>query len=168
MRKLLMVCGILMLAAIPASAQDKYPSAEVFAGYSYLHLDGGGNGHGFDLSVSANFGPRFGAVADFSYHRGSGSLSGGNAYGYLFGPRIYARGKAATGFFHVLLGGVTVSGGGSVSGFALALGGGVDINAGKKVAVRIGQFDYVPARFFGVWTHNFRYTGGVVFKIGEK
>ncbi|HLG15844.1 MAG TPA: outer membrane beta-barrel protein [Blastocatellia bacterium] len=168
MKKLLMVCGILFLAAIPAAAQDTYPSAEVYAGYSYLHLDGGGNGHGFDISVSGNFGPRFGAVADFAYHRGTGAFSGASAYSYLFGPRVYARGERATGFFHALLGGATLSGGGSISGFALGIGGGVDINAGKNIAVRLGEFDYVPARFAGIWTHNFRYTGGIVFKFGEK
>ena len=47
-------------------------------------------------------------------------------------------------------------------------GGGVDINAGKKVAVRLAQFDYIPTRFSGFWFHNFRYEAGIVFMVGGK
>jgi hypothetical protein len=60
----------------------------------------------------------------------------------LIGPQFTVRGKGATGFAHVLVGGVRSIEGGNH--FAGALGGGVDINAGKRVAIRVFQFDYIP------------------------
>lgn len=174
MRKLLIACGILLLSAIPTAAQSE-PSAEVFAGYSFLSTDtkdvlGERKAfHGFGFSVAGNFGKSFGLVGDFSYNRASILGEGINAFTYVFGPQVSSRGKAATGFGHVLLGGTTLKMAGvSQSGFTLAVGGGVDLNAGKHFAVRLAQVDYLPSHLGGAWSHNFRYEGGIVFKIGGK
>ena len=55
----------------------------------------------------------------------------------------------------------------SETGFAMAFGGGLDVNAGKRVAIRIFQLDYLPSRLAGVWSKkDFRASAGVVFKWG--
>lgn len=174
MRKLLMSCGILLLSAIPAAAQSE-PSAEVFVGYSFLSADTKDvigerqSFHGVGFSVAGNLSPRVGLVADFSYNHASILGEGINAYTYVFGPRVYSRGKSATGFGHVLVGGTTLKVlGVSDSGFTLAVGGGVDLNAGSHFAIRLAQVDYLPSRVGGTWSQNFRYEGGIVFKIGGK
>jgi len=78
---------------------------------------------------------------------------------------------------HVLFGGARgsgettaagVSGPISDTGFALALGGGLDVNAGKHVAFRIGQVDYLLTKTFGGSQHNVRYSAGLVFRFGSK
>lgn len=180
MRRLLLVCGILLVAAIPASAQDSYPSAEVFGGYSFLSAGGFGDrasAHGVGFSVAGNLGKQFGIVGDFSYHRKTFDDVGfdvkANITTFLFGPRLSVRGKSATGFVHVLVGGARLGGNAfgisdSTTGVALGLGGGVDINAGKSIAIRIAQLDYIPARFEGEWFHSVRYEAGIVIKFGGK
>lgn len=72
----------------------------------------------------------------------------------------------------VTFGGAHVGGGGaSESGFAMTIGGGVDVKASPRVAIRLGQFDYVLTRFDGPVSgnktsqHNFRYAAGVVFRF---
>jgi len=180
MRKLVLVSLILLVAAIPASAQDTYPSAEVFGGYSFLNVGGFGDresAHGVGFSIAGNLGKQFGIVGDFSYHRKTFDDLGVDVKAtvttFLFGPRLSVRGKSATGFVHVLAGGARLGGSAfgisdSTTGFALGLGGGVDINAGKSIAIRLGQLDYIPARFEGEWFHSVRYEAGIVIKFGGK
>ncbi len=71
--------------------------------------------------------------------------------------------------------------------FTLAVGGGIDVKVAKHVALRLGQFDYFMTRFSeAIYTspcvspgpcglssqinnqNNFRYMGGIVFRIGRK
>lgn len=170
MRKLLLLVAVLFVSAIPASAQD-YPSAEIFGGYAYVNADvilDRDSLNGFGLSFAGNLGPRFGLVAEFGGYYGDIGGIDLSAYTYLFGPRVNARGEAATGFAHILLGGATTKVAGlSETDFALAAGGGVDVNAGKSIAVRF-QADYIPVFAEGETLHNFRFMTGIVFKIGNK
>ncbi|MEW6208378.1 MAG: outer membrane beta-barrel protein [Acidobacteriota bacterium] len=171
MRKLLLLVAVLFVSAIPASAQD-YPSAEIFGGYAYANIDvfdiDRDSLNGFGVSFAGNLGPRFGLVAEFGGYYGDFEGIDIDAYTYLFGPRVNARGEAATGFAHILLGGATTKVEGvSETDFALAVGGGVDINAGKSVAFRL-QFDYLPVFAEGETLHNFRFMTGIVFKVGNK
>jgi opacity protein-like surface antigen len=172
MRKLLMLVAVLFVAAIPASAQDDYPSAEIFGGYAYLNADALGDResfHGWGLSFAGNLGPRFGLVGEFSGHYGEVNIAAVDldvsAYTYLFGPRVSARSDKATVFGHILVGGATVKVEGiSGTDFAMAIGGGVDVNASKNFAVRF-QVDYLPV-FADDTSHNFRFMTGIVFKVG--
>jgi opacity protein-like surface antigen len=170
MRKLLLLVAVLFVSAIPASAQD-YPSAEIFGGYAYANIDvvvDRDSLNGFGLSFAGNLGPRFGLVAEFGGYYGDIEGLDLSAYTYLFGPRVNARGEAATGFAHILLGGATTKVEGlSETDFALAAGGGVDVNAGKSIAVRF-QADYLPVFAEGETLHNFRFMTGIVFKVGNK
>ena len=47
--------------------------------------------------------------------------------------------------------------------FAGAFGGGLDIRAGKRLDIRVIQFDYNPTTAFDSTQHNFRIGAGIVF-----
>jgi opacity protein-like surface antigen len=49
------------------------------------------------------------------------------------------------------------------TGFAGAFGGGLDIRAGRRIDVRVIQFDYNPTHVFDQTQHNFRIGAGIVF-----
>jgi hypothetical protein len=110
-----------------------------------------------------------------------------NMFTYMFGPVVGVHASHFTVFGEVLFGGSASSGygtlynqtivGGSTQGsssqhpFTMAFGGGLDLNAGKHVAFRLGEMDYVLTRYTNPFTstnnqNNFRYQGGVVFKFG--
>jgi hypothetical protein len=177
MRKLIMLAAVLSATAVPSLAQDS-PSTEIFGGYSYLNTNLFGERtsmHGWGFSVTGNFGPRWGGVAEFSGNYKTTEIvrPGGttdlntSVYSFLFGPRISARGGAATGFGHVLFGGARLKvEPQSRTDFAMAIGAGVDINAGKSFAIRLGQADYFPNRIGGQWNSDFRFQAGVVLKLG--
>jgi opacity protein-like surface antigen len=179
MRRLILFVGLLVVAAVPVQAQSSYPTTEIYGGYSYLSAQPIGSDrtgmHGWGFSFAGNFGSRWGGVAEFSGHYGEAEFTdlGGTVsvdttvYTFLFGPRISARGTAATGFGHVLVGGANLRLlGGSRTDFAMAIGGGVDINAGDNFAIRVGQVDYLPNRMGGQWNSDFRFQAGVVVKLG--
>jgi hypothetical protein len=106
---------------------------------------------------------------------------------YLFGPEIRIPIPKVRPFGEALFGGsqtnayVNLSnainqGGGSLTGvttqhpFTLALGGGLDVDAGKRLAIRLGEFDYVLTKFHNPLTNNssqnnFRYCGGLILKF---
>lgn len=187
MRKLVLFVAVLFLAAIPARAQDTYPTVEVFGGYSYysadlnidtdfdddiIDFDDREGIHGIGLSVAGNFHPNVGIVADFSYHKKQLDFLGEDfdtsTLVFLFGPRFTARGGGVNGFGHVLVGGTRIKAEdfGSDTGLTFGVGGGVDINVHPNVAIRLFQADYLPTRFNGEWFNNFRAQIGVVFRGG--
>ncbi len=145
------------------------------------------NMHGWEGAVQFNINKWLGAVADFSGHYGTpGEITGvggvtGHTYNYLFGPQINVRGQKAKGFVHVLFGGNNFAFndnptlgviGGSDNAFGMAIGGGVDVNVTKKVAVRVGQFDYIYTKHnLGLdlgHQNNFRFSAGLVLNLGSK
>ena len=177
MRKPILFVVVLFAAAVPSFAQSSYPTTEIFGGYSYLsaHPFGSRTGlNGWGASITGNFGPKWGGVAEFggNYKTVQVTTLFGiqdvktRIYPFLFGPRISARGSAATGFAHVLIGGARLSAaGGSATNFAMAIGGGVDINAGKNLAFRLGQADYFPNKLNRTWNSDFRFQAGIVIKL---
>ena len=180
MRKLILLVVVMIAAAVPSFAQSSAPSTEIFVGYSYLNAQpfGGRTSlHGFGASFAQNFGEKWGAVAEVGGHYATvheiippfGPIDlKTSIYPFLFGPRVSARGKAATGFAHVLIGGARINvEGGSGTSFAMAAGGGVDVNAGKSLAFRLGQVDYFPNRLNGTWNSDFRFQAGIVIKLGN-
>ncbi|HVP00291.1 MAG TPA: outer membrane beta-barrel protein [Bryobacteraceae bacterium] len=111
-----------------------------------------------------------------------------NMFTYMFGPVVGVHASRFTVFSEVLFGGShtsgyidlenqVIAGGGKLSKnpdqhpFTMAFGGGVDLNAGKHVAIRLGEMDYVLTRYTNPLTstnnqNNFRYLGGVIFRFG--
>ena len=105
-----------------------------------------------------------------------------NTQQFLFGPRFSFRRERVTAFAHALFGVNRTHLSGFVANqntfpsvsetdFAMGYGGGLDINAGKNIAIRLFQVDYVPVRtgVFGIpWRQNLRVQAGVVFKFGGR
>ena len=80
-----------------------------------------------------------------------------NTQQFLFGPRFSFRRERVTAFAHALFGVNRTHLTGFVANqntfpsvsetdFAMGYGGGLDINAGKNIAIRLFQVDYVPVR----------------------
>jgi hypothetical protein len=158
----LLVAG---LCALPTLAQ--VPKVEIFGGFQYDRSIGA-NFMGWDAAVTGNANRWFGITGDFSGTYGIGAASGFHEYKYMGGP-VFSVAKEApvSAFVHVLFGGVhDTAGGASANGFVLAPGGGVDIKAGKRMALRIAQLDWLLERGGGAWSKkNFRYSAGIVFRF---
>jgi opacity protein-like surface antigen len=96
---------------------------------------------------------------------------------FLFGPRLtLIRGKVEP-FVHGLLGVArfssdistpVITGSGDDNAFAFALGGGVDVKVHKHFAIRLAQLDYLGARANGGKFNSFRYSAGVVLRLGNR
>jgi len=107
-------------------------------------------------------------TADFDGHYGSVFGVGGHDYNFLFGPTLSYRTDKITAFAHVLFGGSHAGAAGfSNTAFAWAIGGGVDWNLKERLAIRLGQFDYLPTYFGSTTQNNIRYSAGVVFRPGK-
>ena len=177
MRKLLWISALFLVLTVSAAAQD-YPKAEVFGGYSYLHVSELGTGFNFNGasgSIAVNLNHSVGIVGDFGgYHNGNSGVST-STFTYLFGPKFAYRGnERITPYFHVLLGGAHVSASfsgvsGSDSAFALAFGGGADVKVASHVAIRVIQVDYLLTKFNdgdNDRQNNVRVSAGIVFRWG--
>src|ERR1017187_3599797 len=178
MKRGALFCGLMLIFAGVASAQDEAPKAEVFAGYSFIHAST--NGVGFNLnggsaSVAYNVTPMFGIVGDFGGYKAGSDLGNGTVYTYLFGPKIaYRQNAKFTPFVQALFGGAHASGGGgggsvSENAFAMTVGGGLDWNATPHIGVRLIQAEYLMTRFnFGAASNRqngARISAGVVFRF---
>jgi hypothetical protein len=110
----------------------------------------------------------------------------GNMSTYLVGPVLRIPLAVVKPFGEVLFGGSYTdayvnlakqidANGGTLSipsqhPLTLAAGGGVDVSVSHRLAIRVGEFDYVLTRYTNPLTstnnqNNFRYTGGVVLKF---
>jgi hypothetical protein len=187
MRKILLSTVLVFLAPLAVAAQDEYPRAEVFGGYSYFRANpDGSNLNGWDASVAINLTNWFGVEGDFSGHYGSPEVFGFNipfvdinSYTFMAGPKLAYRSGLVTPFAHFLIGAARASTGAfgvSVSDSALAtvVGGGIDINLNRSIAIRAIQADYLMTRFptdtfsFNDRQDNFRFSAGLVVKLGNR
>ncbi len=117
---------------------------------------------------------------------GGGGTPSITLFTYLFGPRLtIVRGGRWTPFVHVLMGGAHSSvnlatGSGGQNGFSMAVGGGADFGLSKRLAIR-GEGDYFMTRLKDCQLgdaaacstitnvqNNFRISGGIVFRFGER
>jgi len=192
MKRFGLLCGVMLLFAGLASAQDEAPKLEAFAGYSYLRVNPGfgipgENYNGGSGSLDFNFTSHLGVVADFGGYHWSQDDVDATAVSYLFGPKYSVRMGPITPFVQGLFGGAHLSGtanecsdarirkaafegcgSGSDNAFAMALGGGLDWNATSHIGIRLIQAEYVLTRF-GVedssdTQNNARISTGVVFR----
>jgi hypothetical protein len=148
----------LCFLALPAIAQEEYPKAEIFGGYQYLRLNPI-NLNGWNAAVTGNFNRWLGVTGDFS----GMYKSGASLHTYMFGPQFSARTAHVTPFAHALFGGATVEG---TSAFSMALGGGLDVNAGRHLAIRLVQADWMYFRSGGEAVgKNVRVSAGLVFRF---
>jgi opacity protein-like surface antigen len=148
------------------------------------------NTHGFNVSMAGNITKHVGIVSEFSHFTKSTSAS--NILGdpslsgidlklrmltLLFGPRATLHRGKVEPFVHGLFGAARataeapdfgVSAGDAAYAFAYALGGGVDVKVHNNFAIRLGQVDYLGARAGGEGFDNFRFSVGVVIRLGNR
>jgi opacity protein-like surface antigen len=192
-KPLFLVSLLALCLPLAASAQEVAPKVEIFGGYSYLRDDtiGGVNAHGFNTSLAGNITKHVGIVGEFSRFTNSESVPvpipnfpnvtvNSNVLTYLFGPRIILHRGKADPFVHALFGGVRENE--EVPGrpvfpitdnaFAFALGGGLDVKVNDNFAIRVAQIDYLGDKLgdeLGSHTgNNFRYSAGVVIRLGKR
>jgi outer membrane immunogenic protein len=184
---LLTISGLLSVSAARAqNASGVTPQFEVSGAYSYVRANPDNSAGGFNLqggsgSLTYNFSDRFAVLADVGAYRFTGLPSGLNStmYTYLFGPRITLRkSNRFTPFAQVLLGGGRLNASTSgvdagENGFAMALGGGLDVSFGRRLAIRVGEVDYLLTRFDNVsgssaTQNNVRVSAGIVFRFGSR
>lgn len=118
MRKLLVIVGLVLLAGSIVMAQE-VPTAEAYAGYTFIRVNTGTQVNAFNTngglgSFQVNFNKNFGVVAEFGGTTKEGvSISGPDRaleqtqFSYLFGPRAFVN-KAGrySPFFEFLFGGM--------------------------------------------------------------
>ena len=163
---------------------------ELLIGYSAMNLDFREDRefvHGWNTAVSVNLNDRFALEADVSgYYKSRkpiiteiyppdpedsghiywsyGESALNQTYFILGGPRL----NFGPGFVHALVGaGIDRYDGTGSTAFASALGGGVQFRINDRMSFRLGV-DYMPIRSNSTMQHNFRTSGGLVFKFGER
>lgn len=52
--------------------------------------------------------------------------------------------------------------------FAFALGGGLDVKVNDNFAIRVAQVDYLGDKLGGQTGNNFRYSAGIVIRLGKR
>lgn len=187
MKKLVLITMFLLGFSAMAVAQD-VPIAEVFGGYSYVRVKALSdwntddmNTNGWDASITINGNNWIGFVADFSGNYGTLMYKDVNGWAdvsihsIMFGPKITIyRGKISP-FVHGLFGYARLKSKEAgdeytENDFAMALGGGVDVNLSKMISVRPVQVDYFGVKdgFSGDFIKNFRYSAGIVLKLGSR
>ena len=119
MRKRLLVVAVTVLLSVLACAQEEYPKAEFYAGFTYLRIPPPGKVNAYNAvggigQFEYNINEAIGIVADL------GGVTNGNITGhgftfpgdqtqfnYLFGPRVtYLKTHKFQPFAHFLVGGV--------------------------------------------------------------
>ena len=143
--------------------------------------------HGFNVSLAGNPARHVGIISEFSQYTksetfnvlGSPIAAGVNVkfrvLTLLFGPRVTLHRGKVEPFVHALFGAARadasalgMSLGDPGYAFAYALGGGFDVKVHNNFAVRLGQVDYLGARSGPEVLNNFRYSVGVVIRLGNR
>jgi hypothetical protein len=172
-RKLVLLLAVLAFS-LGCMAQDK---VEIFGGYSFLHTDSGVSGisgvnaNGWETAVTGKVMRYLGITADVSGEYSDnvlGSGLSGASYNFLFGPTVMFSSGRIKPFAHALFGVSHLTGSSGLlsdNSFAQAYGGGIDVKAGRMLAIRVAQVDYVRTTFGSTAQNNFHYSGGVVLRF---
>jgi len=171
---------LILLIALPASAQDVPPRFEVFGGYSMFNAAAQERHtfHGAQFNVKFNLRPTAAFMADVAgQYRSDPSYTPPedlfflnfhdrylHAYQALIGPEFTRRGEKTDLFVHALGGlvhGVQRTTGENFG--AIGLGGGFVFHRQKLFGLR-AQVDYVPNRGGGTTYHDVRLGIGAVLR----
>jgi hypothetical protein len=159
----------------------RMPLIELFGGYAFARLNGGG-GTATNLSgVLGSFGwnikPWLQVVADSSYSLVTVGSTKNVLYGNHWGARVFRRVRnrwGATPFVEGLVGGsradTTVSGTGGYStsdiGLSYKVGGGVDLHPTRHFEIRVIDFDYYRTSFgTNLHQNNYWVSAGLVLRL---
>ena len=195
MQKAVVAAGLLIFLPLSLRGQSNQnphptPKAELFGGYSLVHLEGTSM-NGWNASLAGNFNRNLGIVGDVGAHYNRESSRGlaGTAkssltfHTFLAGPRITERKyKWLTPYAHALFGyarvnakltqtqsgAPTLSVRNDVNGFAMALGGGLDINGDERYFIRLLQADYFLIRSDRIKHEGLRISAGVLVRFGRR
>jgi hypothetical protein len=168
-------------AGIRTRGPRRMPLIELFGGYAFARLDGGGgtssNLNGALGSFGWNATPWLQIVADSSYDFVTVSGTKTVLYGNHYGPRIFGRRRnrwGITPFVEGLVGGsradVTVSGTGgystSVNSISYKVGGGLDIKPSRYFEIRLFDVDYYRTSFgTNLHQNNYWASAGIVIRL---
>ena len=157
------------------------PLIELFGGYGFARLDGGGgvwtNMNGIVGSFGWNVKPWLQIVADSSYDFVTVSGTKTVLYGNHYGPRVFGRMRnrwGITPFVEGLIGGsradVTVSGTGgystSTNTISYKVGGGLDMKPSRRIEIRLLDVDYYRTAFgTNVHQNNYWASAGIVIRL---
>jgi hypothetical protein len=159
----------------------RLPLIELFGGYGFARLDGGGgtwsNLNGALGSFGWNVKPWLQIVADTSYDVVTVSGTKTVIYGNHYGPRVFRRVRnrwGITPFVEGLVGGsradITVSGTGGYSTsdntISYKVGGGLDIKPSRHFEIRLIDIDYYRTSFgTNVHQNNYWAATGIVLRL---
>jgi len=157
------------------------PLIELFGGYGFARLDGGGgvwsNMNGIVGSFGWNVKPWLQIVADSSYDFVTVSGTKTVLYGNHYGPRVFGRMRnrwGITPFVEGLIGGsrsdVTVSGTGgystSINTISYKVGGGLDMKPSRRFEIRLLDVDYYRTAFgTNLHQNNYWASAGIVIRL---
>jgi len=170
-----------------ASWESPHPSArhssrvEVFGGYAFARLDGGGgywtNMNGGLGSFGLNLKPWLQIVADSSYSFVTAGTTKNVLYGNHYGPRYFHRSRnrwGATPFVEALFGAsradttITGPGGYTISNnsFSYKVGGGIDLHPSSHWEIRLFDVDYYRTSFGpNIHQNNYWASTGIVLRL---
>lgn len=192
MKKHSYVLLALFVSGMVAMAQEtSTPQVEVGLNYSFDRVNPGGglsaySANGGFADLEYNWTRHLGLVADLgaNYTGTANGISVGNTtFQYLFGPRFNVRHGRFNPYFQALFGEQRFSNGFNPGGlapytnaaqndFAMALGGGLDVAVNNRISVRPFEVDYFPTEVspgnLNYLQNNFRYSAGVVLRLGSK
>jgi hypothetical protein len=191
MNKTLAIFALVIVFSLPTLAQDRTPVLEVGGGYQFRSFDqpfaSRLNENGGFFTADFNINRWLGAATELDATRIDQGVNGTwNDYGFMFGPQIYPVGHhRLTPFAHVLFGASHVhvflpatstqpSATITDTAFSFEGGGGLDWYFARHVGIRLAEFDYERQYFFGGGgpgnpvQNNFKFSAGVVFRIGER
>ena len=178
-------CGLLLLYAVPAKAQDT-SNLSVSGGYLLRLFSAPGgrvNLNGFYGSADYTLFKRFGAEAEVADSISNRDTNGDiNILTGMVGPRFYPFGhRKITVYGHVLFGEgyyrvkFPAFGGfppttDTYTGLSWAAGGGIEIKHSDRWSIRIPQVDFGQTKFYsGTQSQsNFRISFGIVYHLGQK
>jgi hypothetical protein len=164
-----------------AGGVRRAPVLELFGGYAFARLDGGGgttsNLNGALGSFGWNIKPWLQIVADTSYSFVTTNGTKNVLYGNHYGPRYFHRGHnrwGATPFVEALVGGsradTTLSGSSvyntSQNCFSFKVGGGLDIHPSRHIDIRLFDVDYYRTSFgTNLHQNNYWASTGIVLRL---
>jgi len=165
----------------PLPTVRRTPLIELFGGYAFARMDGGGgpatNLNGALGSFGWNVKPWLQIVADSSYSFVTINGTKNVLYGNHYGPRYFHRGRnrwGITPFVEALFGAsradTTPSGAGGYStsenSFSIKAGGGLDIHPSRRWEIRLLDVDYYRTSFgTNLHQNNYWASAGIVLRL---
>jgi opacity protein-like surface antigen len=182
MKALNFALGFILASTAVVSAQEVVtPKYEVGLNYSWLHVNSANQdrqrtGNGGSGYFEYNLSPVVGLVADIGGY--ANTRINDRLMTYMFGPRFNWRHSRLSPYVQFLFGGAYVwndlnTASTTQNAFAMASGGGLDYNLTNRIAIKPIQVEYVMTQIdstkgFGSHQNDIRYSGGVVFRFGER